>query len=206
MKIGIIGMGRIGATLGRAWVKAGHEVVFGVRSTRAPKVTELLQSLEGKAKAKQVAQTVRFADVVLLAIPGKAVDEFIRTYNAELGGKIVVDATNTFGQPVLHNVTLLQGGLPQSKVYRAFSTLAWETYANPLFGEERADLFYCGDAGEAKETMDGLIRDVGLRPIYVGGPEAVPLIGQMTRLWYTLVMGEGYDRRTAFRLLTEDQE
>ncbi len=202
MKIGIIGIGNIGATLGRAWVAAGHEVIFGVRSTKAPKVLEILESFNGKAKAKHVGQAVAPADVVLLAIPGKAVDEFIRTYHAELGGKIVIDATNTFGQPELHNVSLLQGGLPQSKVFRAFSTLAWETYADPLFGDERADLFYCGDPGEAKETMDGLIRDVGLRPIYVGGPEAVPLVGQMTRLWFTLVMAQGYDRRTAFRLLT----
>jgi predicted dinucleotide-binding enzyme len=206
MKIGIIGMGNIGATLGRAWANAGHEVAFGVRSTKAPKVTELLESLDGKATARQVAQTITFADVVLLAIPGKAVDEFIRTYSAELGGKIVIDATNTFGQPVLHNVTLLQGGLPRSKVFRAFSTLAWETYANPLFGEERADLFFCGDSGEARETMEALIWDVGLRPIYVGGPETVPLVGQMTRLWFTLVMSEGYDRRTAFRLLTDNED
>ncbi len=50
--------------------------------------------------------------------------------------------------------------------------------------------------------MDGLNKDVGLRPIYIGGPETVPLLDQMTRLWFTLVMSQGYDRRTAFRLLT----
>jgi predicted dinucleotide-binding enzyme len=206
MKIGIIGSGNIGATLGRAWAKAGHEVIFGVRSTKSAKVTDLLESLDGTAKAQQVAQAITSAEVVILAIPGKSVDEFIRTYHAALGGKIVVDATNTFGQPTLHNVALLQGGLPQSRVFRAFSTLAWETYANPLFGDERADLFYCGDPGQAQETMDNLIRDVGLRPVYIGGPETVPLLDEMTRLWFTLVMAKGYDRRTAFRLLTESDD
>jgi predicted dinucleotide-binding enzyme len=132
------------------------------------------------------------------------VDDFIRQYSGELAGRIIIDATNTFGQPVLHNVTLLQGGLPDTLVYRAFSTLAWEVFANPQFGDERADLFYCGDAGEGREIMDELIRDVGLRPVYVGGPEAVPLVGSMTRLWYTLVVNMGYDRRTAFRLLTDE--
>lgn len=204
MKIGIIGVGNIGATLGRAWVKAGHEVVFGVRSTRSPKVIELLDSINNEAKAMQVPYAIAFAKVVLLAIPGKAVDEFIRTYNAELAGRIVVDATNTFGQPELHNVTLLQGGLPQSKVYRAFSTLSWETFANPQFGDERADLFYCGDAGDERAIMDKLINDVGLRPICIGGPESVPLLDQMTRLWFTLVMAEGYSQRSAFRLLTDE--
>jgi predicted dinucleotide-binding enzyme len=204
MKIGIIGVGNMGATLGKAWVKVGHEVVFGVRSTRSSKVLELLEDLDNKALAKQVPYAITFAEVVLLAIPGKEVDAFISTYNSELTGRIIIDATNTFGQPVLHNVTLLQGGLPQSHVYRAFSTLPWEVYANPLFGDERADLFYCGDDGEGRVIMNGLISDVGLRPVYVGGPEAVPLIGQMTRLWFTLVMAEGYNRRTAFRLLTDE--
>lgn len=204
MKIGIIGVGHIGATLGRKWVDAGHEVVFGVRSIHSPKVIDLLEDLDQKAKAKQISPAITDSEVVLLAIPGKEVDEFIRTYHAELGGRIIIDATNTFGQPVLHNVTLLQGGLPHSHVYRAFSTLGWEVFADPMFGDERADLFYCGDEGEAKDIMDDLIRDVGLRPIYVGGPEAVPLVGQMTRLWFTLVMSQGYSRRTAFRLLTDD--
>lgn len=204
MKIGIIGVGNVGATLGRAWVEAGHEVVFGVRSTRSSKVLELLDSLGGKARAKQVPYAIAFAEVVLLAIPGKAVDDFIRSHSNELSGRIVVDATNTVGQPELHNVTLLQGGLPQSKVYRAFSTLGWETLANPQFGDERADLFYCGDDDDGRKIMNSLIRDVGLRPIYIGGPEAVPLLDQMTRLWFTLVLAEGYDRRTAFRLLTAE--
>lgn len=205
MKIGIIGMGNIGATLGRAWVDAGHDVIFGVRSTKEPRVTELLVSLGKKAKAKQVGAAIARADVVLLAVPGKAVDELIRTYADDFAGKIVIDATNSVGQPVLHNVALLQGGLPKSKVFRAFSTLGVETLANPVFGDERADLFYCGDPGEAQKTIEGLIRDVGLRPIYVGGPEAVPLLGEMTRLWFTLVMAQGYGRRTAFRLLTEEK-
>jgi hypothetical protein len=34
----------------------------------------------------------------------------------------------------------------------------------------------------------------------------VPLLDEMTRLWFTLVMAKGYDRRTAFRLLTESDD
>jgi len=203
MKIGIMGVGNIGATLGRAWVKAGHDVVFGVRSTRAPKVLNLLDSLDGKAKAQQVTRAIAFADVVLLAIPGTAVAEFVRTYTIELRGKIIVDATNTMGQPEMHNMTLLEGSLPQTPVFRAFNTLAWETLANPVVGGEQADLFFCGQFGAPREKMEELIKDVGLRPIFIGGPETAPLLDQMTRLWFTLVMAEGYSRHTAFRLLTD---
>lgn len=204
MKIGIIGVGNIGTTLGRIWVEAGHEVVFGVRETRAPKVVDFLDSLGGKAKAKQVDKAIASAEVVLLAIPGTAVAELVRMYNTELSGKIIVDATNSFGQPEMHNMVVLEGSLPNSPVFRAFNTLAWETLADPRFGEERADLFYCGESGDAREVIEGLIRDVGLRPIFVGGPEAAPIVDNMTRLFFTLVMQQGYSRRTAFRLVTDE--
>ena len=37
MKIAILGAGNIGGTLGKKWLKAGHEVIFGVRDIRSAK-------------------------------------------------------------------------------------------------------------------------------------------------------------------------
>ena len=203
MRIGIIGTGNVGASLGRAWAAAGHEVVFGVRDTAAAKVADLLQSMPGKATAEAVAEAIRASEVLLLALPGVAVGELVRDYRGDLDGKIIVDATNSTGQPEMHNMTLLEGTLPKAEIFRAFNTLGWENFAQPMFGEERADLFYCGAAGDARDSMDELINDVGLRPIYVGGTEMAPLLDNLTRLWFTLVFAEGYGRHTAFRLLTD---
>lgn len=203
MRIGIIGTGNVGASLGRAWAAAGHEVVFGARDTAAAKVADLLQSMPGKATAEAVAEAIRASEVLLLALPGVAVGELVCDYRGDLDGKIIVDATNSTGQPEMHNMTLLEGTLPKAEIFRAFNTLGWENFAQPMFGEERADLFYCGAAGDARDSMDELINDVGLRPIYVGGTEMAPLLDNLTRLWFTLVFAEGYGRHTAFRLLTD---
>ena len=203
MRIGIIGTGNVGASLGRAWAAAGHEVVFGARDTAAAKVADLLHSMPGKATAEAVAEAIRASEVLLLALPGVAVGELVRDYRGDLDGKIIVDATNSTGQPEMHNMTLLEGTLPKAEIFRAFNTLGWENFAQPMFGEERADLFYCGAAGDARDSMDELINDVGLRPIYVGGTEMAPLLDNLTRLWFTLVFAEGYGRHTAFRLLTD---
>ena len=203
MRIGIIGTGNVGASLGRAWAAAGHEVVFGARDTAAAKVADLLQSMPGKATAEAVAEAIRASEVLLLALPGVAVGELVRDYRGDLDGKIIVDATNSTGQPEMHNMTLLEGTLPKAEIFRAFNTLGWENFAQPMFGEERADLFYCGAAGDARDSMDELINDVGLRPIYIGGTEMAPLLDNLTRLWFTLVFAEGYGRHTAFRLLTD---
>ena len=37
-KIGVIGYGNVGRSLGRSWQKAGYDVTFGVRDAESPKV------------------------------------------------------------------------------------------------------------------------------------------------------------------------
>ena len=49
LKIGIIGSGRIGSTLGGIWVKAGHEVMFSSLDLEQDKA--LAARLGGKARA-----------------------------------------------------------------------------------------------------------------------------------------------------------
>ena len=41
MKIAIIGIGNVGGTLGPAWAKAGHDVIFGVRDPNSEKVKRI---------------------------------------------------------------------------------------------------------------------------------------------------------------------
>ena len=43
MKIGIIGAGDVGGTLGKRWRQKGHEIMFGVRNLQSPKVQKLVQ-------------------------------------------------------------------------------------------------------------------------------------------------------------------
>ena len=45
MKIAVIGMGNVGATLGKRWGEVGHEVIFGVRDLESQKVKDLIQLL-----------------------------------------------------------------------------------------------------------------------------------------------------------------
>ncbi len=72
-KIGVIGSGRIGGTVGGLFVKAGHPVMFSSRHPESLK--NLTDSLGPLAQAGTVAQAVAFADVLLLAVPYSAVPE-----------------------------------------------------------------------------------------------------------------------------------
>jgi 8-hydroxy-5-deazaflavin:NADPH oxidoreductase len=92
IKIGIIGSGNIGGTLGTLWVKSGHPVLF---SSRHPeKLKPLADSLEPLARAGTVREALMFGDAVLVAVPYGAYPQIGQDYAPELAGKIVLDAGN----------------------------------------------------------------------------------------------------------------
>jgi len=185
--IGVIGGGNIGATLAQAWRRAGHTVAFGSRSPQPPETVA-------------ISDAIASAQFVLLAIPGAAVPQFLSEHGATLEGRVVIDATNDIGGERLHHGDVYAESAPGARFVRAFNTLGYEMLANPAFGDEVADLFWCGpdDAG-----VDQLIADVGLRPVRVGDIDAIDVVDGVGRLWLTLVFRGGHPRRLAFRMLTD---
>jgi predicted dinucleotide-binding enzyme len=91
MRIGIIGAGSVGGTLGRGWARAGHEVTFGVRDAADPKSAKLAE--ETGAKVASVPAAAAFGEVVVFATPWEATQEAVRNAG-DLAGKIVFDCTN----------------------------------------------------------------------------------------------------------------
>ena len=142
-KIAVLGAGNIGGTLGKKWATAGHEVAFGVRDPRAAKVQKLLAEIEGRATAVPLDEAVAEASVVLFAIPGRVMSATAVRLRGHLAGKILIDATNNVGQPVMNNLEALAENATGAALYRAFSNLGWENFAEPVFGGVPADLFYC---------------------------------------------------------------
>jgi len=185
--IAVIGSGNIGATIGEAWRRAGHEVAFASRSPAPPETLGIGDAIAG-------------AEVVLLAVPGAAVPELLAEHGAALDGRVVIDATNDVGGERLHHRDAYAEHAAGARFARAFNTLGFEMFADPSVGGEVVDLFWCGpdDAG-----VEGLIADVGLRPVWVGGVEAFDLVDSLTQLWFTLALRQGRGRRLAFRLLVD---
>ena len=63
MKIGIIGAGDVGSTLGKEWAKRGHEIVFGVRNIQSPKVKSLLKIADSNIKVATISEVASFGQV-----------------------------------------------------------------------------------------------------------------------------------------------
>jgi predicted dinucleotide-binding enzyme len=189
MQIALIGTGKIGGTLGQKFQQAGHDVVYASRNPRGDG--------PGGAPVVAVGQAIEGAEVVVFAIPGTAVGEVAAEHGAALAGKVVVDATNRMGGPVVNNRAEIVDAAPDAHYVRAFNTLGWENFAEPLAD---ADLFFAADP-EARATAETLIEAVGLRPQYVGDREAAATVDSVLPLWFALTKQRGGNRKVALRVV-----
>lgn len=180
MNIAVIGTGKVGRTLGEALrERAGHDVRYGSRTPE-----------------KSVREALDGAEAVIVAIPGEVVADFARDHADELAGKVVIDTTNKFGNGPVHSAA----AFPGARYARAFNTLGWENFAEPVFDGVVADLFYSAEEAD-REIVERLITDVGLNPVYLG-PGQHDLLDQLLMLWFTLANGQGRGRHLAFKVLT----
>jgi predicted dinucleotide-binding enzyme len=189
MRIAVIGTGHIGGTLGSKWRAAGHDVVYGARrgAGEGP----------GGAAVAAIGNAVRDAEVVVLAIPGSAVAGTVREYATALAGKTVVDATNNMGGGVPDSRAAITAVVPDVRYVRAFNTLGWENFADPLPGTA---LFFAAEPS-ARQATEELIQAVGLEPAYAGGPDATGTVDALLPLWFELVKLNGGNRKVALRIV-----
>jgi predicted dinucleotide-binding enzyme len=208
MRIGIIGAGNVGGTLGRAWVKNGHDVVFGVPNPAAPRVRELLQSTGGKARAGSVAEAAAHGAVVVLATPWPATEGAVRQAG-DLGGKVILDCTNPLkedlsGLAVGHTTSgaeQVAAWASSKRVVKVFNTTGYENMARPSYGGTPITMFFAGDDAEAKKVAAQLAREIGFDPVDAGPLANARLLEPLAFLWIYLAIKQGHGTGFAFKLV-----
>lgn len=168
--LGFIGSGRIGSTVARLAVDAGHDVVLS--NSRGPEtLTELVDQLGPHAKAATAAEAAGAGDVVVVTVPLRAYRE---VPVEPLRGKVVIDTNNYYPQRDGHIVQLddestttselLQQHLPESRVVKAFNNIFFThlaTLARPAGHPERSVLPIAGDDAAAKQAVTELLDSIG---------------------------------------------
>jgi predicted dinucleotide-binding enzyme len=209
MKIAIIGIGNVGGTLGPAWAKAGHEVIFGVRNPDSEKVKALLQKTGHRSRAASVPDAAAAADIVVFATPWSATREAIAAAGS-LAGKLVVDCTN----PIAPDLKGLSIGTTTSageqvaqwaenaKVVKAFNTTGSGNMATPEYGSQAVTMFICGDDPAACESVAQLARDVGFEPCITGPLYHARYFEPMAMLWVDMAYLQGRGPGFAYRILS----
>ena len=206
MKVAVIGTGRVGGALGVGWARSGHSVVFGSREPASQEVKQLLKSAD-KAKSVSVQEAAAAADVIVLAVPWKAVPEVLKLIRAEVSGKVLVDCTNPAKEWPGMDHSGGSGGeqvarwAPGARVVKAFNTTGFENMKSPKFGREAATMFYAGDDKEAKKLVRQLGSDLGFDPVDAGPLSHSHALEVLASLWGGLAYGQQMGRGIAFRLL-----
>ena len=176
LKIGIIGSGRIGGTLGGIWVKAGHEVMFSSLDIEQDKA--LAAKLGGGARAGTTREAVAFGDVLLLAVPYRAFPDLSKELAPAMKGKVVIDASNPIvGRDGEVAAAAREKGaglaaaefFPGARIVRAFNAIGFARL--PEFAGrtgERIGMPMAADDQKAYAVAAGLVREVGLEPVLIG--------------------------------------
>lgn len=197
LKIATIGAGRIGSALGGLWVKVGHPVMF---SSRHPEeLMGLVTGLGPLAQAGTVADAIAFAEVVLLAVPYRALPDIGKDHASALAAKaLVIDACNPFpSRDGEIAVWARERGaglataelLPGARLVRAFNAIGAGRLPEIASRKgERTGMPIAGDDAKAIALASALIREINFEPVLIGGlamgrhlVPGTPLAGEHTR-------------------------
>lgn len=211
MKIGIIGSGNVGGTLGKAWSWVGHHVVFGFRKVDKPRAKALLAEAAKTAKAGTIKDAVEASDVIVLATPWEATQDALASAG-DLTGKIVIDATN----PLLPGLAGLSIGTTTSagekvgewakgaRVVKAFNTVGFNIMADTSFPGGQAALFYCGDDAAAKKIVAQLAGELGFEALDAGPLAQSRVLEPFAMLWISLAAKQGFGREIGFKFMRRE--
>lgn len=175
MKIGVIGSGRIGSTLGGLWAKAGHEVMFSDRD--ADTARQAAQSSGARARTGTVEEAVAFGDAVLIAVPYGALPAIAKQVGDKLKGKVVVDPNNPvpardgeLGAQAKEKGAAVSTAaiLPGARLVRSFNSWGYSTMAREANRPApRMAMPVAADDAATLKIGTQLVADAGFDPVPV---------------------------------------
>lgn len=170
MKIGILGTGMVGETIGSALIAKGNEVMMGSRTKDNPKAIAWAEKNGNKASQGSFEDASKFGEVIFNCTKGEFALDVLKMAGANnLANKILIDITNPLdfskGMPptlsIVNDNSLgeeIQKLLPETKVVKALNTLTCNLMVNPnLVGGGDHNIFICGNDADAKTKVSDLL-------------------------------------------------
>jgi hypothetical protein len=195
VKIGILGSGVVGQTLGSGFIRHGYEVMLGTRSPE--KLTDWKLKAGESGRVGSFAEAAAFGDILVLAVKGAAAEDTLKTAGREnLSGKAIIDATNPIADSppdngVLRFFTSLDDSLmeqsqrafPDARFVKAFNSVGNALMVNPDFGGIKPTMFICGNDSRAKQEVSRILDLFGFEVEDMGGAQAARAIEPLCILW-----------------------
>ncbi len=194
-KIGIIGSGTVGQTLGTGFLKYGYEVKIGSRDLT--KLSAWKSTAGEGALIGSFAEAAQFGDILVLATKGSAALNALQLAGrANLSDKTIIDTTNPIADTPPENGVLnfftelndslmerLQNSFPEAHFVKAFNSIGGSLMINPDFGTEKPTMFICGNDQKAKDEVVEICELFGFETENMGTVEAARAIEPLCMLW-----------------------
>jgi predicted dinucleotide-binding enzyme len=175
--VGLIGSGRIGGTVARLAVAAGHQALLS--NSRGPDtLKDLAAELGPLARATTGREAAEGGELVVVAIPLRA---FPSVPARPLAGKVVIDTCNYYPQRdgqipeldsgALTSSELIQRHLPESAVVKAFNNIYYRhlaSLARPSGAADRSYLPIASDDAAAKVAVTDFLDSIGYGAVDAG--------------------------------------
>ncbi len=175
MKIGVLGTGTVGQTIGSKLVHLGHEVMMGARDAANPRAVEWANKENNNAVQKHAlfgtfANAAEFGEIIFNCTLGTAsLDALTLSGAANLKGKILIDTSNpldystdNWSLTVCNTDSLgeqIQREFPETLVVKTLNTVNADIMINPAKLAEITDVFVSGNDPEAKATVIKILRE-----------------------------------------------
>ncbi len=208
-KIGVLGTGMVGNTLGSKLIQLGYEVMMGSRTATNEKAQAWVAANGEKASAGTFEETARFGDIILNCTKGDITLEVFKMAGAQnFDSKILIDIANPldFSQgmppsllPQYSNTNSLgeeiQKLLPNAHVVKTLNMVNCEVMADAKKSGGDPTMFMCGNSAEAKAEVKTLLNQFNWTDIIdLGDITSSRTTEMMLPIWLRTWMatGNGY--------------
>ena len=171
MKIGILGTGIVGQTIGSKLIHLGNDVMLGSRMPNNEKAIEWTKQNGSKASHGTFAQAAAFGNILFNCTSGAASLDALNLAGKEnLNGKILIDVANPLdfskGMPptlsICNSDSLgeqIQRSFPELKVVKALNTMNCKLMVEPSALKEDHDVFMCGNNADSKAEVASMLKE-----------------------------------------------
>jgi len=207
MKIGILGTGTVGKTIGTKLTQLGHTTMMGSRSATNEKAADWVKASGENASQGTFTDAAKFGEIIFNCTSGIASLEALKLAGAEnMKGKIIVDISNPLdfskGMPptlsVVNDNSLgeeIQKTFPESKVVKTLNTLNAILMTNPAsLNNGDHSIFMNGNDADAKSSVRKILNSFGWKDeciIDMGDITTARGTEQLLPIWIRLMVAFG---------------
>ena len=170
MKIGVLGTGMVGQTIGSKLAQLGHDVMMGSRDAANPKAVAWANDEGHHAVYGTFANAAAFGEIVFNCVLGSVTLDALQAAGADnLKGKILIDVSNPidhaakeFALTVSNTDSLgeqIQRAFPETRVVKTLNTVNCSVMVDPAKLTDQTDVFVSGNDVEAKAIVVTILRD-----------------------------------------------